>query len=178
MMTIHTDLWVPGKTLSFDGYTGLMIIVCHMTGFAAIEPVIEATSESLAKAVYKIFMRYGLCHMIMINPDSKCKGRFKGMTALLTFQHHMCARGHHDTILVERFNRFLNSALTVFDNDRESNMVFIEGSFTVCYTWNSVPVATTDLSRSLLVVGREYHFPIGFQSRSYITCNLSKRRIR
>ena len=123
-------------------------------------------------------MRYGLCYMIVTNPDSKFKGKFKCMTTLLKDQHHMCARGRHDTILVERFHRFLNSSLTVFDNDQESNMVFIEGFFTAYYTWNSDPVATTDLSRSLLVVGREYHFPIDFQSRSHITHNLLESEVK
>ena len=110
-------------------------------------------------------MRYVLCHIIVTDPDSKFKGQFKGMASLLKIKHHMCARGHHDIILVERFNRFLNSALILFDNDRMSNMVFVEGAFTVCYAWNSAPVATTDLIRSSLVTGREYHFPIDFQSR-------------
>ena len=38
--------------------------------------------------------------------------------------------------------------------------VFIEGAKTLCYAWNSAPVTGTDLSRSLLVVGREFKFPI------------------
>ena len=90
----------------------------------------------------------------------------------------MCARGHHNTILVERFNCFLNSALIVFGNNRISNMVFIEGSFTSCYVWDSALVATTDLSSSLLVTGNEYHFPIDFQSRSRITYNLSESEVK
>jgi hypothetical protein len=37
-MTVHADAWVPGKTTAFNNNIGLMIVVCHMTGFAAIEP--------------------------------------------------------------------------------------------------------------------------------------------
>ena len=44
MTTIHADLWVPGKTISFDGFIGLMIIICHRTGFSAIEPVVNTIS--------------------------------------------------------------------------------------------------------------------------------------
>ena len=44
IMKIHADLWVPGNSSSFDGYISLMIILCHMTGFSAIEYVTNATS--------------------------------------------------------------------------------------------------------------------------------------
>ena len=130
MMTIRADLWVPGETISFDGFIGLIIIIHHMTVFSAIEPVVDATSQYFAKAIYKLFMRYGLCHIIVTDPDSKFKGQFKGMASLLKIKDHMCTRGHHDTIFVESFNRFLDSALTVYDNNRMSNMVFVEGTFT------------------------------------------------
>lgn len=48
MIAIHTDHWVSVNTESFDGFICLMIIVCHMAGFAAIQPVVAATSESFA----------------------------------------------------------------------------------------------------------------------------------
>jgi hypothetical protein len=52
---VHADAWVPGKTMSFDGYIGLMIVVCHMTGFAAIEPIKEMNSASFASSVYTYY---------------------------------------------------------------------------------------------------------------------------
>jgi hypothetical protein len=55
--TVHADALVPGKTMSFDGNIGLMIVVCHMTGFAAIEPMEEMNSSSFARAVYTILLR-------------------------------------------------------------------------------------------------------------------------
>ena len=59
-MTIHADLWVPGKTVSFDGTTGLMVVMCHMTGFTAIEPIREANAKEFAKAIYRVQLQYGL----------------------------------------------------------------------------------------------------------------------
>jgi hypothetical protein len=55
-MAVHADAWVPGKTESFDGFTGLMIVVDHMTGFAAIEPIKEMNSSSSARSVYVILL--------------------------------------------------------------------------------------------------------------------------
>ncbi len=52
----------------------------------------------------------------------------------------------------------------MFNNNRESNRVFVEGAQTLTYAWNSCPVLGTDLSRSLLTVGREFHFPIDFEA--------------
>lgn len=91
-----------------------MIILCHMTGFTAIYPVVDAVSKSFA-----LYIRHSLYQIIVTDLDSKFKGQFKGMAALLKIQHHMYARVHHDTILVEGFNRFRSSAL--------SNMFLIEG---------------------------------------------------
>jgi hypothetical protein len=173
-MAVHADAWVPGKTESFDEFTGLMIAVDHMTGFAAIEPIKEMNSSSFARSVYVILLRYGLSHTVITDRDSKFKGQFKEAFAILKIHHHLSARGHHDAILVERFNRFLNAGLHVFNNDRDSNRVFIEGAHTLIDAWNLCPVIGTDLSRSLLTVGREFfHFPINFETNRQVSYDIS-----
>ena len=67
-------------------------------------------------------------------------------------------------MLVERVNRFLNSALQIFCNERGTVLVAQEAVLMSLYAWNSAPVPGTDISRSLLVVGREFHFPIDFSA--------------
>jgi hypothetical protein len=47
MQCIHADVWVPGKTASFQGLVGLMVVVCHLTGFVAIEPLLDMNSTTL-----------------------------------------------------------------------------------------------------------------------------------
>jgi hypothetical protein len=151
---------------------GLMIIMCQMTGFVAIKPLKEMNSTSFAKASYTIQLRYGLSHLMIIDADSKFKGEFVKAAELLKIKLHPVARGNHDAILVERFNRFLNSSLLMFNNDRKSNRVFLEGAMMCTYAWNSAPVAGTDLSRALLVLGREFHFLIDFTTRQHLTFNI------
>jgi hypothetical protein len=69
----------------------------------------------------------------------------------------------------QRFNRYLNAGLRVFNNDRESNRVFVEGAhIMLIYAWNSCPVLGMDLSRSLLTVHRDFHFPIDFEANRQI----------
>jgi hypothetical protein len=89
-----------------------MIVVCHVTGFAAIEPLRHMNLTTFSKAVYRIVMlRYGLSQMVITDPDSKFKGEFKEAFTLLKIKHHISARGNHNAIFVERFNRFLNAGL-------------------------------------------------------------------
>jgi hypothetical protein len=172
-LTIHADVWMPGKTNSFDGYIALMIIMCHMTAFAAIEPLKDLNSTTFSKAIYAIQLRYGLSHLLVVDADSKFKGEFIKSAELLKIQLHQVARNNHDAIMVERFNRFLNSSMLVFNNDRRSNRVFLEGAMMCCYAWNAAPVAGTDLSRALLVLGREFQFPIDFTTRQHLTFNVT-----
>ena len=178
MNTIHADLWSPGKQIGFDGATALMVVVCHMTTFVAIEPVVEQSSKSFAKAVYKIMMRYGLASLIVTDPDSKFKGEFIGMCDLLKIPHHMSSKGNHNAVIVERFNKFLNSGLRIFSTERGTVRVFLEGAETLVYAWNSAPVVGTDISRSLLVTGREYRFPIDIADSKHVTFNINETKLR
>jgi hypothetical protein len=54
---------------------------------------------------------------------------------LLKLKLHQVARGNHDTLMVEQFNRFLNSSIMVFNNNRKLNHVFLEGAMMCCYAW-------------------------------------------
>jgi hypothetical protein len=117
--------------MPFDGYICLMIVVCHITGFGAIEPIKEMNLALFAKLVRTFLLRYGLLHTVITDPDLKFKGQFKEAFLTLKIHHHLSARGHHDAILVEHFNRFLNVGLRVFNNDRETNHVFGEGAQTL-----------------------------------------------
>jgi hypothetical protein len=111
-------------------------------------------STTFARSVYRIILRYGLAQIIITDPDSKFKGEFKTAFKTLKIDHHLISKGNHNAVAVERFNRFLHAGLRVFNNNRDSDRVFVEGSETLAYAWNSCPVLGTDLSRSLLVTGQ------------------------
>jgi hypothetical protein len=92
---VHVDAWVPGKTMSFDGCIGLMIVVCHMTGFTAIEPIKEMNSALFAKSVYTILLQYGLSHTVITDPDSKFKGQFKEAFLTLKIYQSLIDQPNH-----------------------------------------------------------------------------------
>jgi hypothetical protein len=119
--------------MTFDGFVGLMIVMCHMTGFTAVEPLKELNPTLFAKAVYTIQLRYGLSHLLIIDTDSKLKGEFLKALELLKMRLHPVAKGNHDAIMVKQFNRFLNSSIIIFNNNCKSNRVFVEGAMMCCY---------------------------------------------
>ena len=67
-------------------------------------------------------------------------------------------------MLVERIGRYLNKGLRVMCNERDSVRIALEAILFLLYAWNSCPVPGTDISRSLVAVGREFAFPIDFSS--------------
>ena len=48
LSTIHVDTWIPGNFISYTGSIGLMVSVCHMTGFASMEAYNEANSKEFS----------------------------------------------------------------------------------------------------------------------------------
>ena len=162
--TIHIDIYTLGKTQSFDGIVALFIVVDHMTSFAVIEPVTATNSDAFSKALMKILLTHGLCHTVIIDADSKFKATFSEVIDFLKLNKYELSKGNHQAMLVERFNKYLNKALKIFTNERSSNRTYVEGALLAAYAWNSAPVSGTDISRSLLVMGREFNFPIDFST--------------
>eukprot|EP00957_Ditylum_brightwellii_P077403 5881265-Ditylum_brightwellii.AAC.1 len=58
------------------------------------------------------------------------------------------------------------------------NRLFVDGAHMSVHAWNSAPVIGTDISRSLLVVGREYSFPIDYTSRVELSFNVTPSDVK
>ncbi len=65
-------------------------------------------------------------------------------------------------MLVECINRYLNQGLCIMYNERDLNRVTLKAILLLIYAWNSCLVPGTDISRSMVAVGREFAFPIDF----------------
>jgi hypothetical protein len=102
----------------------------------------------------------GLPHTIVINKDRKFRKTFEATMLLLNVNLHVASGGNHDPVLTERFHVFANKSLSLFCNERDS-----------MYAWNSAPVIGTDISRSLVCVGREFKFPIEYTSSPHVNLN-------
>ena len=49
-------------------------------------------------------------------------------------------------------------------NERDSVRVALEAILLLLYVWNSCPIPGTDISRSLVAVGRKFAFPIDYST--------------
>ena len=176
MRVLFVDIYSAGADLNFDGTKHYLIAACGMTGFAICEPTTEQTAEAFAAALMKIWLRFGFSHTLVVDKASSFLGVFAATAALLKVNIHVLSGENHDPMIVERVNRFLNAALTIFCNERATNRVALEGILMALYAWNSAPVNGTDMSRSLLVVGREFQFPIDFSADEHhiLTSNPAK----
>ena len=162
MLVLHVDIYTVGVEQNFEGTQYYLIASCGMTGFSVCEDTPKQSAESFAAALMKIWLRFGFSHTIVVDKDSKFRATFEQTAALLKINIHVLSGGNHDPMLVERVIRYLNKALKIFCTERGTVKVALEAILLSLYAWNSAPVPATDLSRSLLTIGREFQFTIDF----------------
>ena len=159
---LHIDLWQPGKTEErFSGSTHLLAAMCDLTGFIVCHPVSNTTSDDLARVfMEEVLLKVGLCGLVVVDAASAFLSNFKDMCDALGLRFHQAARGNHKAVSVERFFRYLNKAVAIAANDRNTNQVFVETAHCAAYAWNSSCIDGTDIVRSVVAVGREFKFPL------------------
>jgi hypothetical protein len=52
-------------------------------------------------------------------------------------------------------------------NERNSVRIALEAILLLLYAWNSCPIPGTDISHSLIAVGREFAFPINYSTNKH-----------
>ena len=156
-----------GKHSGFEGSDVYLIGCCGMCGFACMEPVSNPSATTFASAIMKILLRYGFCHTSVLDKDSKFFGVCREALDILKINCHVLSGGNHNPMLVERINRYLNKGLKIMTNERESVRVALEAILLLLYAWNSCLIPGTDISRSLVAVGREFAFPIDYSTEKH-----------
>jgi hypothetical protein len=82
-MVIFADGFAAGAHANFDGDKTYLITMDGMTGFAVMEPVRQTNAKGFAEALMRILLRFGLCHTLVLDKDSKFFGVFREVVALL-----------------------------------------------------------------------------------------------
>ena len=163
-MVLHIDAYMAGKHTGFEGSETYLVACCGMCTFGALEPVSGANATAFASAIMKIQLRYGFCHTIVIDKDTKFYGVCCEAIDLLRINCHVLSGDNHNPMLVERLCRYFNKGLTIMCNERDTVRVALECLLLLLYAWNLCPVPGTDISRSLVAVGREFAFPIDYSA--------------
>eukprot|EP00956_Cyclotella_meneghiniana_P037471 scaffold139294_cov71-Cyclotella_meneghiniana.AAC.1 len=140
-----------------------------MTGFGALEGVTMENAETFAAALMKIMLRYGFCHTVVVDKDSKFYSVFRQTADLLKLHVHTLSRDNHNPMLVERLARYFNKTSKIFNTEHGRDpRVGHEGLLMAQYAWNCANVPGTDISRCLMVTGREWLFPIDFCRQKHL----------
>ena len=164
---LFVDAYSAGKYSGFEGSGVYLIAACGMTGFSSMKSIQHANLTSFASGIMKIQLRFGFCHTIVLDKDSKFFGEFKEAVDLLQINCHVLSGGNHNPMLVERVNHYLNKGLKIMTNERDSVRAAMEAILLLLYAWNSAPIPGTDLSRSFVALGREFQFPIDFSTNKH-----------
>ncbi len=85
-----------------------------------MEPVANPSATMFASAIMKIQLRYGFCHTLVLDKDSKFFGVCLEALDLLQINCHVLSGGNHNPMLVKRVNRYINKGLKIMTNKRGS----------------------------------------------------------
>ena len=156
---IHVDLWSPGHMTDHNGYIALMNTMCDMTQFVVVVPVPDETSATLVSHLMQhILMKFGMCHLVVIDDGAPFKGSFVTMCQALNLNYDVLAKLNHKGLSIEYFHCFLNKSVTIAAEDCGTNDLFVPTSIAAAYAWNSLPIDGTDIIRSVPTIGRSLHF--------------------
>ncbi len=67
----------------------------------------------------KILLRYGFCHIVVLDKDTKFYGVCRKALDLLQINCHVLFGANHNPMLVERVNRYLTKGLKIMCNKRD-----------------------------------------------------------
>ena len=164
---MHFDAYAAGRHAGFKGSECYLLGCCSMTGFDCMEPITNASANTFASAIMKILLHYGFCHTAVLDKDAKFFGVCSEALDLLQIHRHVLSSSNHNSMLVDRVNRYLTKGLKIMCNERDSVRVALEAILLLLYAWNSCPVPGTVISRSLVAVGGEFAFPIDYSSSKH-----------
>ena len=72
-----------------------------------------------------VLLKFGICHLVILDDGSPFKGVFSAMCKALHINYEILAKRNHKGLLVKKFHRFLNKAITIAAEDRGTNDIFV-----------------------------------------------------
>ena len=119
-----------------------------------MEPISNESATTFASAIVKILLCNGFHHTAVLDKDAKFFSICSKALDLLQINRHVLSSANYNPKLVERVNCYVNKSITIMRNERNSVKVALEAIFLLLYAWNSCQVPGTDITCSLVAVGR------------------------
>ena len=116
---LHIDLWMPGKYIDNKGNMVLMNAMYNMSQFVVVVPVPDESLATLANYFFQHgLMKFGLCHLVVLDEDTPFKGDFVVTYKALKLNYNILAKRNYKRLSVGYFHRFLNKATAIAMEDR------------------------------------------------------------
>ena len=137
-----------------------------MTQFVVVVPIPDKTSATLAKYFMQyVFLKFGIYHILTLDDGCPFTDAFIAISKSLNINPDTLTKRNHKGLLVEKFHRFINKAITITVQDRGTNDIFVADGFAAEYAWNSSPIKGTYILRTVPVIGRELRFQLDIDLR-------------
>ena len=125
-VTLHVDLWLQGHFTDHNGNVAPMNVMCDMTQFVIVVPVLDEIADILAEHFMRHeLLKFGICHLVILDDGSPFKDVFTVMCKVLHINYDNLAKRNHKGLLVEKCHRFINKTITIAAEDRDTNDVFV-----------------------------------------------------
>ena len=106
---LRADLWVHCRKIDRNGYMSLMNVMCNMSQFVVVVPVLDESSATLASySMQHVLSKFSLCHLVVLDKGTSFKGAFIDMRESLYLNHDVLTKRIYKGLTVEHFHRFLN----------------------------------------------------------------------
>jgi hypothetical protein len=150
-LVLFIDAYSAGKHSSFNGSKTYLIACCGMTGFASMEPIQHPNSKTFASGIMKIQLRYGFCHTVFLDKDSKFFGVCRKALDLLHINCHVLSGNNHNPMIVERVDGYLTKGLKIMTNERGSVRIALRPSSS-CFMHGTLAPSQARISHAALLL--------------------------
>ena len=99
--------------------------MCDIIQFIITVPLSDCTSVIISQYVMQdVLMKFGLCHLVIIDDIIPFKSNFTAMCDCLTINYKVIAKRNHKDVSVEHVHRFLNKVVNIASKDRDTVSIF------------------------------------------------------
>jgi hypothetical protein len=140
--------------------------MCDLSTFVVSSITNDTKAETLARVfIEQVVLTFGTCAVIVVDADSSFRGTFEAMCSILKIRFWALARNNHKGLSVEHYHRFLNKIVTISSEEHGSVQIIHQVYKLAQYAWNSATIHGTDITRSLVALGRDLLFPLDTELR-------------
>ena len=107
-----------------------------------------------------ILLKFGLCHLFILDDDFSFKRAFVAMCEVLNLNHDVLMKRNYKGLTVKYIHRFLNKSVSIAAGKRDTKNMFVLASVVVGYTWNIASIDSTCILTGTPTIGRELYFPL------------------